>query len=719
MLTMKWFFSPIDLAARGFIGICGIIDGIAFRLVSVLFQLFFSLAEVQLLSNSVYEAIADRVYLFVGVIALFAVTVSLLKALVNPDEINKGVIKSFKALVTSLALLILMPTIFEYAYSFQKAIISDNIIGKIFQIDLGNDANEGSMFEMCTFDDDTKIVTVKDSSGRAVTGETKISKNRCQANYITMNILEAFITPVNDDVRNNNGTTWGEARDYMIYTGNFNYVSTFVDQMYDAEPDESISYNFVISTIAAGILIYIVLSFCIDLGVRAAKLAFYQLISPIPVLMKMIPGKEGQFDKWSNTTISTFLEVFVRLLIIHFIIFMTGNLFEILDSLEGFDEVNLMGKAVLGIGLLLFAKQAPKLLSDALGFEAGNMKFRIKSKLDDISYATKFGRGAAGAVGTAALSGTRNLVHGIQNVKKADNFKDGFKESWRTLGSTAAGGVSGLVRGAKAGYGTSKITEVGGAISKSSDATSEKRNKREAYRVSHGDNIKGVIQGHISDAWHDALRTLEVDASTDALKKELDISTEAFGFKEALEAIASRKSDMVKLLNKQIDALNESAIRKEDFIKEVKRQDYKTDDEYNNALAARDAQAEADYKKAIRDRADTIERLKRAKNFETAKKVSELISSENSEIMEVVNKVDTFKKQHANNPAVAQLESLVKNTGWDSSWDSIDALSLDKDTWESMEKSITYLSNHETAKVSKNETAKKYAERIRNDSESK
>ena len=104
----SWFFNPMDTIARGFIGICGILDGLVYRLVSILFQLFFALARVQLLDNSVYRAIADRVYLFVGIIALFGVSVSLLKAIVNPSELNKSVINSFKSLITSLFLIILI-----------------------------------------------------------------------------------------------------------------------------------------------------------------------------------------------------------------------------------------------------------------------------------------------------------------------------------------------------------------------------------------------------------------------------------------------------------------------------------------------------------------------------------------------------------------------------------------------------------------------------------
>lgn len=433
----SWFFNPMDTIARGFIGICGILDGLVYRLVSILFQLFFALARVQLLDNSVYRAIADRVYLFVGIIALFGVSVSLLKAIVNPSELNKSVINSFKSLITSLFLIILMPTIFEYAYSLQGAIIEDDIIGKIFQIDINEYKKDGesliqtdseSMFEKCSFEDgEIKLVEVNDSSGRTVTASREITKKQCEANYITMTVLEAFVTPDSYKVKNNNDTTWSKARDYMIYTGNFNYIATFVDQMYDSKNGEGISYTFIISTLAGALLIYVVLSLCIDLGVRAAKLAFYQLISPIPVLMKIIPGKEGQFDKWSKATISTFLEVFVRLIVINFIIFMCGNLLAIIDSLSGFEEVGTIGKAILLLGLFVFAKQAPKLLGEALGFEGGNLKFGIKGKLTDVPVAGKAFAAGYGVANKFQGAATGALGAGYSSLINGGKFKDGAK----------------------------------------------------------------------------------------------------------------------------------------------------------------------------------------------------------------------------------------------------------------------------------------------------
>ena len=47
------------------------------------------------------------------------------------------------------------------------------------------------------------------------------------------------------------------------------------------------------------------------MGVRAAKLAYYQIIAPVPLIMQVLPGKgEGTFKEYTKGVIHTFMEVF-------------------------------------------------------------------------------------------------------------------------------------------------------------------------------------------------------------------------------------------------------------------------------------------------------------------------------------------------------------------------------------------------------------------------
>lgn len=399
------------------------IDSVVYKIVSMLFSVFYSIAELQILNNDVYEAIADRVYLLVGVIALFAITVSLMKALVNPDNFAKGTITSFKNLVISILLVILMPTIFKYAFSLQAAIISDGVIANVFNFSISG--NETQMVNICN---NPQKVTVGNAASTLNSDDETVeyTVNDCQANFITMQVLKAFFQPYDSSISNNYKTNWEDAEKYMIYTGNFDYILTFVEQVTNGTDTNYITYYALLSTAAGIFLGYIVLSFCIDLGVRAFKLAFYQLIAPIPILMKIIPGKEGQFDKWSKQTISTFLEVFVRLIIVSFVVFMCGNLFDLLESFE-LGNVKFLAKAILALGLFTFAKQAPKLLKDALGLDGTGVKFGIKGKLTDVPVAGKAFAAGYGVANKFQGAATGALGAGYSSLINGGKFKDGAR----------------------------------------------------------------------------------------------------------------------------------------------------------------------------------------------------------------------------------------------------------------------------------------------------
>lgn len=432
MLIGNFITSLFDVAKYGFFSIFLYIDSVVYKLVSMLFSVFYSLAELQLLNNEVYESIANRVYLLVGVVALFTMTISLLKALVDPDSLAKGTITSFKNLIISIVLLILTPTIFKYAFSFQAAIINDGIITNLFNFTITG--KENTMVNTCN---NPRSVTVNNAEMGTLNSnnvqnnkEIKMTVNECQSNYITMTILEAFFSPSVDSIQNNYNTSWKDARDYIYYSGDFAYIATFAEQVNKGSGDKYISYYILISTLAGLFLGYIVLSFCLDLGIRAFKLAFYQLIAPIPILMKIVPGKEGQFEKWSKQTISTFLEVFTRLIIISFVVFMCGNMFDLLEGLN-WSGVGLLGKAILAIGMFAFAKQAPNLLKDALGLDGSGIKLGIKGKLTDVPIAGKaFGAGYALAdKGVSAAKGyvTGGLGAGWSSLVNGNGFRSGFK----------------------------------------------------------------------------------------------------------------------------------------------------------------------------------------------------------------------------------------------------------------------------------------------------
>jgi len=120
---------------------------------------------------------------------------------------------------------------------------------------------------------------------------------------------------------------------------------------------------------------FLMVGFCIDVAIRAFKLVILRMIAPIPVISYINPksAKDGAFSAWSKALISTWIDLFTRLGILYFVLYMIDTIilkgnFELGDL--GFFR-NAVVIAFLIIGLLFFARQAPKFIMDILGIKGG------------------------------------------------------------------------------------------------------------------------------------------------------------------------------------------------------------------------------------------------------------------------------------------------------------------------------------------------------------
>ena len=65
-------------------------DGIIFNLINVCYQIFYALSRVRIFDESVFNGIFSRFYILIGICTLFFLAYSLLKVIVNPDNMTKG-----------------------------------------------------------------------------------------------------------------------------------------------------------------------------------------------------------------------------------------------------------------------------------------------------------------------------------------------------------------------------------------------------------------------------------------------------------------------------------------------------------------------------------------------------------------------------------------------------------------------------------------------------
>ena len=181
-------------------------------------------------------------------------------------------------------------------------------------------------------------------------------------------------------------------------------------------------------------MIYIFVSMCIDMGLRAIKLAYYQIIAPIPILTRIIPGQKKIFDNWLKGAISTFIEVFIVLGAVSLGLLLINEASNILGSFANIwgSEPPFFVKAFayvfIIIGVLLFIKQAPKLFFDMFGLKPGSFKLGIADKLKEAPIAGRVAGAVTGGIG----AGYTSLLNGQGFVQGA---KYGISQGWKSKGN--------------------------------------------------------------------------------------------------------------------------------------------------------------------------------------------------------------------------------------------------------------------------------------------
>lgn len=304
--------------------------------------------------------------------------------------------------------------------------------------------------------------------------------------------------------------SWNNAVVAMQYAGDFSSITPFSDAVVDGR----MTYTPIVSTIAGLILLYMVFSFCLDLGVRAAKLVFYQIMAPISFLISTIPSKKDLMSNWFKAVMTTWLEVFIRIFCVCGVALLIREL-----NFDAFSGMGLIAKAIIVLGLVTFAKQFPTILGDLTGIKSGNLKLGIKEKL------ATGGAFAAGAIiGGGATAFVRNAVNAGRNVRNKykeakDSGKGRLASMWSAKGavgagilSTVAGTASGQFRAGKAGLNAKSFADMKGAAGSGAAQAVNSRDKRAAYKASHGGawvgfetdasgkpHLTGTAFGHVSD----------------------------------------------------------------------------------------------------------------------------------------------------------------------------------------------------------------------------
>lgn len=468
--------------SNAFYGILLTIDYVIYLAINICYQLFEVVSKVEVFSTENVGVISRRIYTIIGIVMLFVFAYNIILAIVDPDSLSKGE-KSVKNIVQntiiSIVLVTLFPLICEYMQIFQNHIIENNTIGNLIMGSTASDSGENGQMKGAL----NVSVTIFTAFYHPIDeNKEPVTLTECESSSVK---LCSRYKEMADNAKNGIGGLW-----------NFMHDEDLKDGIYD----DDMEYLFPLSTIAGVVAAYLFLSFSLDLGVRAAKLGALKLIAPIPIFLRITKPKGGQFDKWFSEFTKTYLQVFERIVIINFAMLLISFVSDInIFASGGGLFINVIATVVVILGILKFAKDAPKLLEEIFSVKIPQMS--IKKKLNENEYALR-GASVLGAAGTTAVG---NVIKGIGAGK--------------SVGQVIKTGFGGLIGGGRQGWvqsrGLNDITKVKDTIVGARSTADEHRDDREA----HNRQLENKWIEEHGEEYTNTLRTLHPEWSEEQIKK--------------------------------------------------------------------------------------------------------------------------------------------------------------------------------------------------------
>ena len=430
-------------------------------LLAIMYQIFFNVASAQLFESETIKNFYGRIQLIIGVFMVFKLAVTILQGIMNPDQFmnpKEGFGNFITRVIVALALLtVLVPInvpdvqnansfekylnnnglLFGTLYSLQDRILSNNTLGRLILgttdnatgVDESNDAANGTQKDKLA--QSSRIfsstilkaflrINLKPTEAREDDDETKRENWYCnetldgqgEAAINTYTQLDVdpttllsweFLTAdceLNDSWLSSLGNSVSWIPIVGLFTSNTRYVFAF---------------NWLAACIVGIIFLIIMIGFTIDIAIRSIKLAILRLIAPIPVISYIEPKSSkdgGMFSSWVKALTSTYLDLFLRLAIVYFVLFIIQDMIingVIIDEAGGM--VGIISFIFIMLGLFFFAKMAPKFIKDALGLKGAGMS---NIGLSGILGGAAMVAGGGGLAGFAmgAMNGTDAAVKG-------------------------------------------------------------------------------------------------------------------------------------------------------------------------------------------------------------------------------------------------------------------------------------------------------------------
>ncbi len=486
--------------------VCLAIDSIVYFVVTIAYKIFLALSQFELFNDEAFEYLINRAYIIIGVISLFLVAYSLLNAIINPENSAKGknsVSKTVKNVVIAIIGVAIVPTLFNYFYYFQRVILCNNLIPRLLleQVDTGTTNLNNAATELSELIFESFFYPNSLVSGNESTGSTEENSS-----YEDDDVLSAASgIVINESNPEQDSDTYSLAEAYDNAKNGVSFWRSFSPFIFSnpGVSSNDIQYLIILSTIAGGYIAYIFINLCLDMGLRVVKLGYLELIAPLAIMTTIVPGQDGVFKNWSKKTISCAIEVFTRLFVVVFAVYLVSTIKDVLKpslsttvcGLELNPFLILIMRAIIYIAIFTFVKHAPKFFSEATGIKSDGFKLGLTDKMKESGILQ-----GLGAVGGGITAGVRNMAPGVAKGFANGGVLGAIGGGIKSIPSGLAGVASGTRRGWSNTKDVKKWSDVRDGAGKAADEAMEAKLKRQDYKDAHGGTFWGAAGGHAKDA---------------------------------------------------------------------------------------------------------------------------------------------------------------------------------------------------------------------------
>lgn len=447
-----------------------VLDNVIYSLIPIIYKLFIYLSEINLFSmdeSTPIGALLGRIYVFLGIFMLFKVTFSLIQYLIDPNAFSdksKGFGKLVTNAMVTILLLVSVPFIFNYAMILQNKIVTSNAIGTLI---MGNSAGEvvsdsivdengirtsaklnvNQVNEMATdlqflmygaffsINPDAKIGgdTPNACATTPIFGTVAMAQNEGCLNLLK----EEFENESSDMARSNT-----KIQDFFkiaesenpatidTTSRNFSRFGNLLSWQ-DSDGQYVINYLPFVSAAAGLYIVFLLVSFSVDIAVRAIKLCFLEMIAPIAIVSYIDPKESmsnSKLKNWIKECATTYFSLFLRIATLFLVMLLISVIASSVLAQNGYisGQINEMEAGYniwiylfLIIGAFMFAKKVPQMIENIFGI-------KMSGDLSLNPFKNPFLAGALGA-GIGSLAGaSAGLRAGIEAGAPGRGFAAGF-----------------------------------------------------------------------------------------------------------------------------------------------------------------------------------------------------------------------------------------------------------------------------------------------------